>query len=90
MDGAVPADATNEKLSRGLMAYGLAAMTTDPLVVASVGFACLAYWAHSGPDAGAGRQLSQARIALAEGALLAGLLAAVTVLFSARGVLPFR
>ncbi len=87
-DGIVAVDATNEKLSRGLLAYGLAAMTTDPLVVAAVGFACLAYWSHSGPDTQ--RQLSQARTVLAEGVLLASVLAALTVLFSARGVLPFR
>lgn len=90
LDGIVPADATNEKLSRGLIAYGLAAMTTDPLVVASVGFACLAYWSHSIPDAGTQRQSSQARTVLVEGALLASVLAALTVLFSARGVLPFH
>jgi membrane-associated phospholipid phosphatase len=90
MNGALPADEINEKLSRGLIAYGLAAMTTAPLVVASVAFTCVAYWFHRGPDARSERQPSQARAVLAEGVLLAGVLLALTVVFSGRGLLPFR
>ncbi len=84
------ADIREEKLSRGLIAYGLAAMTTAPLVVASVGFACLAYWAHGDPEGTAPKPSFQIPTALAEGALVASVVLALTVLYSGRGVLPFR
>lgn len=90
MDGEMPVGATHERLSRGLIAYGLGAMTTAPLVVASVGFACLAYWFQSSPNGGAESRLSQSRTVMTEGALLAGVLFALTVLWTGRGVLPFK
>ncbi|MBD0316308.1 MAG: phosphatase PAP2 family protein [Nitrospiraceae bacterium] len=88
--GVWPAGATHEKLSRGLLAYGLAAMTTAPLVVASVGFACLAYWSQSGSDHTTQRSPSRTPAMLAEGALVGSVVLALTVLYSGRGVLPFR
>jgi undecaprenyl-diphosphatase len=76
--------------SLALIAYGLAAMTTSPLVLASVGFACLAscfnrILASDGPAPD-----SHAWLMMREGALLGGMLLALLVLYDGRGVLPFR
>jgi membrane-associated phospholipid phosphatase len=82
--------ARNEPISRGLIAYGLASMTTAPLVLASVGFACLAYWFQDGAHVGASQPPSKVRRMMGESALLAGVLMALTILFAGRGVLPLR
>jgi undecaprenyl-diphosphatase len=76
--------------SLALIAYGLAAMTTSPVVLASVGFACLAscfngILASDGPA-----QDSHAWLMMREGALLGGVLLALVILYDGRGVLPFR
>jgi membrane-associated phospholipid phosphatase len=44
MDRARPVPLEARKASGVLVAYGLACMTTAPLVLASAGFACVAYW----------------------------------------------
>ena len=85
-----PVTGWQEKASLVLMAYGLACMTTAPLVLASVGFACLAYWFQEQVDARGVEQRSQARTMMVEGALVVCLLVALTILFEGRGVLPFR
>jgi membrane-associated phospholipid phosphatase len=85
---APPVSQGNEKGSRVLMAYGLACITTAPLVLASVGFACVAYWFTDSSDEPHARP-SQTRKVLVEGGLLAGMVVAFTILFQGRGVLPF-
>ena len=73
-----------------LMVYGLAALTTSPLVLSSVGFACMASWLnaigrHDGhADASPGWSMMR------ESALLGGVALAILILVDARGVLPFR
>lgn len=76
--------------SLALIAYGLAAMTTSPLVLASVGFACLAFCFNGILSSEVPAQDSQAWSMIKEGALLAGVLFALLVLYDGRGVLPFR
>lgn len=73
-----------------LLAYGLAAMTTSPLVLASVGFVCLASWLDGVVTPQARRQDSHARLVLRESMLLGGVLLALLILYDGRGVLPFR
>ncbi|HXV68342.1 MAG TPA: phosphatase PAP2 family protein [Nitrospira sp.] len=70
-----------------LVAYGLAAMTTAPLVLASVGFACLAVWftAPEEPEQG-----NPAWVMMREGILFVAVLLALLTLYQGRGVLPFR
>ena len=72
-----------------LIAYGLAAMTTSPLVISSVGFACLASWLHM-----IGRNDDQEEsprwCVMRESALMGGLAIAILILVEARGVLPFQ
>ncbi|MFY4728875.1 phosphatase PAP2 family protein [Nitrospira sp. BLG_2] len=76
-------------ISALLIAYGLAAMTTSPIVISSVGFACIASWLHA-----LGRnddpEESPRWFAVRESALMGGLAIAILVLVDARGVLPFR
>ena len=71
-----------------LIAYGLAAMTTSPLVLASVGFACLAAWFAAAEASGQDRP--PARAMMREGALVIAVLLALAILYDGRGVLPFR
>lgn len=72
-----------------LIAYGLAAMTTSPLVISSVGFACMASWLHM-----IGRnddpEESPRWCMMRESALMGGLAIAIFILVDARGVLPFQ
>jgi membrane-associated phospholipid phosphatase len=70
-----------------LIAYGLAAMTSSPLVLASAGFACLAFWFAPLEESELDRS---ARAVMREGVLFAGVLLALLILFEGRGVLPFR
>lgn len=73
-----------------LLVYGLAAMTTSPLVLSAVGFVCLATWFASrqrGPDP------SESVIngsVLRESVMMGTLLLALLILLDARGVLPFQ
>lgn len=73
-----------------LIAFGLAAMTTSPLVLSSVGFACMAVWLDA-----TGRESNHAERSggwsmIRESALIAGLAIAILILVDARGVLPFQ
>lgn len=80
-----------DKASPALIAYGLACMTTAPLVVASVGLACLAYWLQGeAVRSPVSEEPSRLRTILAEGALMASLLVALTILLDGRAVLPFQ
>lgn len=76
--------------SAALIAYGLASMTTSPLVLASVGFACLASWLAGAVASEEQREDSRARLVVRESMLLGGLLLALLILSDGRGVLPFR
>ncbi len=73
-----------------LMAYGLAALTTSPLVLSSVGFACMASWLDAiGRDDDHAEELP-AWSMMRESALLGGVALAILILVDARGVLPFQ
>lgn len=76
--------------SRALIGYGLAAMTTAPLVVAAAGLACLAYATEAGTDAAEGRPRSRAGRLATEGALALSLMGVLAILVEGRGVLPLR
>ncbi len=78
------------KVSLALIAYGLASMTTAPLVIASVGFACMAHGFHISGLSDKHKQDSPAWGIVREVALLGSLLIAFLVLYSGRGVLPFQ
>lgn len=70
--------------------YGLAAMTTSPLVLSSVGCACMATWLSArGRNDDRAEELSSWFI-MRESALIAGLAFAIFLLIAARGVLPFQ
>ncbi len=83
---------TNRQLNASalLMAYGLAAMTTSPLVLSSVGFSCLATWFYTEDRFRGQHEESPRWSAMKEGALLGGLVLAILILVDARGVLPFQ
>lgn len=85
-----PAAVSERKASPVLLAYGLAAMTTSALVVASAGFACLAYWFDDAFVPDAQIQDSRIRAILRESVLVGAVLLALLVLYTGRGVLPFR
>jgi undecaprenyl-diphosphatase len=72
-----------------LIAYGLAAMTTSPLVISSVGFACMASWLHM---SGLNDDLEESTrwCVMRESALMGGLAIAIFILVDARGVLSFQ
>jgi len=71
-----------------LIAYGLAAMTTSPLVLSSVGFACLASWLDA--IGRVGGQAQEGCPVMRECALIGGLAVAILILIDARGILPFQ
>jgi len=73
-----------------LMAYGLAALTTSPLVLSSVGFACMASWLDAMGRNDAHAEESSGWLIIREGALIGGLALAILILVDARGVLPFE
>ena len=73
-----------------LISYGLAAMTTSPLVLSSVGFACMAAWLDViGRNDDHVEELPRWSM-IRESALLGGLALAILILIDARGVLPFQ
>ena len=76
--------------SAQLIAYGLAAMTTSPLVLSSVGFACMASWLDTIGRNGDYEEESSGRSVMRESALIGGLVLAILILIDARGVLPFQ
>ncbi len=77
------------KTSLYLIAYGLAAMTTSPLVLAAVGFTCLACWLNALGQAHGSPEESPSWSVVKESALLGSLALAALILVDARGVLPF-
>lgn len=78
------------KTSLYLIAYGLAAMTTSPLVLAAVGFTCLSCWLDTMGKAQGSLQESSSLSVVKESALLGSLALAALILIDARGVLPFE
>ncbi len=78
------------KTSLYLIAYGLAAMTTSPLVLAAVGFACLSCWLATTSQAQGSLKESSRVFVAKESALLGGVALAALILIDARGVLPFQ
>ncbi len=76
------------KVSLALIAYGLACMTTDPLVVASAGLACLAVYLSAAGET-TPHDRAPRRVLVWEGALAVAILASLSVLFGSRAVLPF-
>jgi undecaprenyl-diphosphatase len=89
-DKGAPVTGWQEKASPALIAYGLACMSTSPLVLASVGFVCLAFWSHDRANSSACAPPSLVRLVIMEGALVAGVLLALTILFAGRNVLPLQ
>lgn len=73
-----------------LIAYGLAAMTTSPLVLSSVGFACMASWLGDMGRNDDHTEESTSWSVMRESALMGGLVIALLILIDARGVLPFQ
>lgn len=81
---------TGEKASRALLAYGLACMTTAPLVIAAAGFAALGYYCGSTTETMPHGTPSSRRMFLKEAAILACLLSGLVILLEGRAVLPFQ
>ncbi len=79
-----------ETASRALMAYGLACITTAPLVIASSGFAALGYYLGQVEESPPLDPSSPRRILLSEAAVFACLLSGLVILFEGRAVLPFQ
>jgi membrane-associated phospholipid phosphatase len=77
------------KTSLYLIAYGLAAMTTSPLVLAAVGFTCLACWLNALGQAQGSPEASPSWSVVKESVLLGSLALVALILVDARGVLPF-
>lgn len=75
--------------SLAFIAYGLAAMTTSPLVLAAVGFSCLAVWVDTIGRPGGGQEKLSGTSIVKEIALLSGVALGALILVNARGVLPF-
>lgn len=73
-----------------LIMYGLAALTTSPLVLSSVGFACMASWLDAIGRNDSHAEASPGWSMMRESALLGGVVLAILILVDARGVLPFR
>ncbi|MDR4465021.1 MAG: phosphatase PAP2 family protein [Nitrospira sp.] len=73
-----------------LITYGLAAMTTAPLVHVAVGLTCMAFWLdRMGQEQRCLGELSSVSL-MKEGALLGSVALAALILVGARGVLPFQ
>jgi membrane-associated phospholipid phosphatase len=73
-----------------LIVYGLAALTTSPLALSSVGFACLASWLHTIGQVRKCEKDSAGWSLMRESVLLGGVILAVLILVDVRGVLPFQ
>jgi undecaprenyl-diphosphatase len=80
--------AWEDKASRALIGYGLAAMTTAPLVVAAAGLACLALMLGGADDQGPIPPTSHVRSMVGEAVLVGSVGLAVLILVEGRGVLP--
>ena len=84
-----PRETWLSKASLYLIAYGLAAMTTSPLVLAAVGFTCLAFCLDTIGQTQGGSEESSSLSMAKESALVGGLALATLILVDGRGVLPF-
>jgi len=73
-----------------LIIYGLAALTTSPLVLSSVGFTCMACWLDAIGRNDDHAEESPGWSMMRESALLGGVALAILILVDARGVLPFQ
>jgi undecaprenyl-diphosphatase len=65
-------------------------MTTSPLVLSSVGFACMASWLDRIGRDDYHTEESPDWTVIRESALIGGLAIAILILVDARGVLPFQ
>lgn len=79
-----------EKMSSALVAYGLAAMTTAPLIVAAAGFACLGFVLGATERSSELPTASRTRRLAGDAVLVAGVVVGVLILLEGRAVLPFR
>ncbi len=77
------------QISAPLIMYGLAVMTTAPMVVSSVGFACLASWLYAMDRHDDHITESTEWFMMRESAVIGGLAVAILILVDGRGVLPF-
>jgi membrane-associated phospholipid phosphatase len=73
-----------------LMAFGVAAMTTSPLVLVSVACVCAATWFRSRPYAHEPDEQATRWSFMREGTILGSLCLALLIQVSARGILPFQ
>ncbi|MGE3977205.1 MAG: phosphatase PAP2 family protein [Nitrospira sp.] len=78
------------ELSTLLIICGLAAMTTSPLVISSVGFACIGSWLHALGRNDDHAEESLSWFVMRESVLIGGLAIAILILVHGRGVLPFQ
>ncbi len=88
--GGGPGGSRHSNTSVLLIIYGLAALTTSPLVLSSVGFACMASWLDAMGRNDAHAEESPGWLMIRESALIGGLALAILILIDARGVLPFQ
>jgi membrane-associated phospholipid phosphatase len=85
-----PGGSRRSNTSALLIVYGLAAMTTSPLVLSAVGFACMASWLDGIARNHDHAQISSGWSMMRESALIGGVALAILILVDARGVLPFQ
>lgn len=85
-----PGGSRRSHTSALLIVYGLAAMTTSPLVLSSVGFACMASWLDVRGRNDGHAEDSSGWSMMRETALIGGVALAILILVDARGVLPFQ
>ena len=88
--GGGPGGSRHSKTSVLLIAYGLAALTTSPLVLSSVGFTCMASWLDAIGRNDDHVEESPGWSMMRESALIGGVVLAILILVDARGVLPFQ
>lgn len=79
-----------ERASRALIGYGLAAMTTAPLVIAAAGFAAVAFLLDGLEGPGEIQPASSSGGMAREAALVVSLIVGVLILVEGRGLLPVR
>ena len=73
-----------------LMTFGVAAMTTSPLVLASAGCVCVATWFRSHQHSHKPDEQATTWSCLREGAIIGSLCLALLMIMNARGILPFQ
>ena len=73
-----------------LMAFGVAAMTTSPLVVASVGCVCVAAWFRSRMHSHESDEQAARSHVTREVVIIGSLCLALLILVGVRGILPFQ